>query len=653
MMVSDLKSSSAEDMAAPSRRKWGGIFFRTFLLLFLLSLTIIIIFSVVAIPRQKGAIIKSLEFEARSVSASISQVCGNAIVNEDYEFIVEHSLEVIRNSPDILYIVIVSRNDFVLIHMAGRWEQKEKPDPEWSAGSNDARMGRITFSNLVGQKVFHYQYPLEYSGLLWGKMYMGLSLEYLNKEMRTMYRVMSMLGLLCLLVGILGAYFFARQLTRPVLSLLHSTRKITTGDLSARAEISTNDEIGALAVSFNEMTEKLEKTTVSRDYVTNIITNMNDIMIVVSQDGAIQMANRACGDLLGYTEDELLNKPISLIFKERKGFARGLKFDSLISRGAFRNVEKIAHSKTGEKIPILLSGAVMSDDENRVQGVICVALDMRERLESEAALKKSYEELQLTQSQLIQSAKLASIGELASGVAHELNQPLMVIRGIFQLVRRSIGKNNLGISELLEQLEPIERNTKRMMNIINHLRTFSRQSGMEFGPVDGNKIIEDSLLMIREQLRIHDIQVKKDPDVDLPKIKGDANQLEQVFLNLITNARDAILQRSEVSGKKSENRGRLEIITRMGETDNHQSSISGQQSQNFAEILIRDNGSGIPADKVGKIFDPFFTTKEVGKGTGLGLSISYGIIKDHQGEISVVETSPRGTTFRVRLPIVD
>ena len=640
-------------MAAPLRRKWGGIFFRTFLLLFLLSLTITIVFSAIAIPRQKGAIIKSLEFEARSVSASISQVCGNAIVNEDYEFIVEHSLGVIRNSPDILYIVIVSRNDFVLIHMAGRWEQKEKSDPEWAAGPNDARMGRITFSNLVGQKVFHYQYPMEYSGLLWGKMYIGLSLEYLNKEMRTMYRIMSMLGLLCLLVGILGAYFFARKLTRPVLSLLHSTRQITAGDLSARAEISTNDEIGDLAVSFNEMTKKLEKTTVSRDYVTNIIANMNDIMIVVSQDGVIRMTNRACEDLLGYTETELLGKPISLISNERKSFAKPLAFDALISKGAFRNVERIAHTKTGEKIPILLSGAIMFDDENRVQELICVALDMRERLESEAALKKSYEELQLTQSQLIQSAKLASIGELASGVAHELNQPLMVVRGVFQLVKRSIGKNNIGTDELLERLEPIERNTKRMMNIINHLRTFSRQSGMAFEPVDGNKIIEDSLLMISEQLRIHDIEVKKDPDVDLPKIKGDANQLEQVFLNLITNARDAILQRSEVSGKKSENRGRLEIITRMGETDNHQSSTNGQQSQNFAEILIRDNGGGIPADRVDKIFDPFFTTKEVGKGTGLGLSISYGIIKDHQGEISVAETSPTGTTFRIRLPIVD
>ena len=652
-MISNTQSSRAENTVTPSRRKWGGIFLRTFLLLFLLSLTIIIIFSAVAIPRQKDAIINSLESEARSVSASISQVCGNAIVSEDYEFIVEHSLEVIRNSPGILYIVIIHRNGFTLIHTPGKWEQKEKPDPEWAVAPDDGQMGRISFSKRVGQEVFRYQYPLQYSGLQSGVMNIGLSLKHLNKEMQMMYKIMSMLGILCLLVGMLGAYLFARQLTRPVLSLLHTTHQIAAGDLSARAEISTNDEIRDLAVSFNEMTEKLEKTTVSRDYVVSIIANMNDMMIVTSQDGTIQMVNRACQDLLGYTEDELLGKPMKQIFKEKNDFVKHFDVDSLMSKGAFRNVEKIAESKTGEKIPVLLSGAVMTDDANRVQGLICVALDIRERLESEAALKKSYEELQLTQSQLIQSGKLASIGELASGVAHELNQPLMVIRGTAQLVKRSIGKNNMDIGKLLEQLEPILRNTKRMMNIINHLRTFSRQSGMEFRPVDGNKLIEDSLLMISEQLRIHDIEVKNNPDVDLPKIKGDANQLEQVLLNLITNARDAILQRSEVSGKKSENRGRLEIITRMGETDNHQSSTNGQQSQNFVEILIRDNGGGIPADRVDKIFDPFFTTKEVGKGTGLGLSISYGIIKDHQGEISVAETSPTGTTFRIRLPIVD
>ena len=314
----------------------------------------------------------------------------------------------------------------------------------------------------------------------------------------------------------------------------------------------------------------------------------------------------------------------------------------------------------------------------------------RDLQDKNVELEEKARELIKTQAQLIHSGKLASIGEFASGVAHELNQPLMVLRGTAQLVSRHFGKNRLAPDKLLEELEPIERNTKRMMNIINHLRVFSRQSQPDLKPVDVNQIIEDSFLMVGEQLRLLNIEVKKELDADLPKTKGDANQLEQVFLNLITNARDAILQRSEVrgrrsgvSGKKSKYRGRLEITTRMGQTDNQpfdsghgcerhdlsrsalssqpkgsptsrverQSTVNNQQSQKFVEILIRDNGGGIPSDKIDKIFDPFFTTKEVGKGTGLGLSISYGIIQDHKGEIEVAETGTEGTTFRIRLPI--
>ena len=261
-------------------------------------------------------------------------------------------------------------------------------------------------------------------------------------------------------------------------------------------------------------------------------------------------------------------------------------------------------------------------------------------------LEDAYEELKSAQAQLVQSGKLASIGELASGVAHELNQPLMVIRGNTQVIQRNLRKNNLDNNDLMEQLEPVLRNTKRMMNTINHLRTFSRQSQSDLKPVDLNETLDDAFLMMGEQLRLRNIEVKKQFTPDLPKVDADANQLEQVFLNLITNARDAILQRSEV-------RGRLEIITRMGEADNQQSSINNHQYQNFVEILVRDNGGGILSENMEKIFDPFFTTKEVGKGTGLGLSISYGIIKDHKGEIEVAETGPEGTTFRIKLWIVD
>jgi signal transduction histidine kinase len=270
----------------------------------------------------------------------------------------------------------------------------------------------------------------------------------------------------------------------------------------------------------------------------------------------------------------------------------------------------------------------------------------RKQQQTMEKLEDAYEELKGAQAQLIQSGKLASIGELASGVAHELNQPLLVIRGNTQLIQRNLRKNNLDNDDLMEQLEPIERNTKRMMNIINHLRTFSRQSQSNLEPVDVNKTLEDVFLMMGEQLRLRDVEVKKHFSPDLPKINADGNQLEQVLLNLITNAGDAITSNAECGMQNAEYKGKIEIITKKGESPN-------QQSKDFVEILIRDNGGGIPSENIEKIFDPFFTTKEVGKGTGLGLSISYGIIKDHGGEIEAAETGPEGTTFRVRIPIDD
>ena len=270
--------------------------------------------------------------------------------------------------------------------------------------------------------------------------------------------------------------------------------------------------------------------------------------------------------------------------------------------------------------------------------------EITERRHAEASLKQAYEELKNTEAKLIQSAKLASIGELAAGVAHELNQPLMVIRSTAQLIERDAKNERLDRDKLIDLLITVERNTKRMMNTISHLRVFSRQSPKDFSTVDVNRVIEDCFLMVGEQLRVHNIEIRKTLEPMLPKILGDANQLEQVFLNQITNARDALEQREQDEGANTEGESRniktIEILTRVSEDD-----------KDNLEILIKDTGGGIQEENMGKIFDPFFTTKEIGKGTGLGLSISYGIIKDHQGEIEVAETGPQGTTFRIRLPI--
>jgi len=262
----------------------------------------------------------------------------------------------------------------------------------------------------------------------------------------------------------------------------------------------------------------------------------------------------------------------------------------------------------------------------------------RDRLRQQnKKLEDNAVELKQTQAKLVQSGKLASIGQLASGVAHELNQPLMVIRGTVQLLNRNIQQNKRSPKEDSKQLKLIEKNTSRMMKIINHLRTFSRQSKNEFAPVSINAILEDSLLMVGEQLRLHNIKVKKMFAENLPKIHGNANQLEQVFLNLITNAKDAIEESS--NHENNSKFGTIEITTR-----------KSKRKLDCVALIMRDTGCGIAAVHIPIIFDPFFTTKDVGKGTGLGLSISYGIIQEHNGEIEILETDQKGTTFRIILP---
>ncbi|MDJ0785049.1 MAG: CHASE4 domain-containing protein [Desulfosarcinaceae bacterium] len=252
-------------------------------------------------------------------------------------------------------------------------------------------------------------------------------------------------------------------------------------------------------------------------------------------------------------------------------------------------------------------------------------------------LQSAYDELKETQAQLIQSAKLASIGEMAAGVAHELNQPLMVIRGTAQMIGRSQDGAAPNTAILPDQLHLIERNTKRMMNIIEHLRAFSRESDSTTAPTDINKIIKDCLILLEKQLRVHTIDVTLALRPDLPAVLGNQNQLEQVFINLITNAQDAILQKR--TNGNSALQGRLQVTTGLA-ADRH----------DVVEVRIQDNGCGIATDQLDWIFDPFFTTKAVGQGTGLGLSISYGIIQGHDGSLRVEQTSADGSVFLIELP---
>jgi len=235
--------------------------------------------------------------------------------------------------------------------------------------------------------------------------------------------------------------------------------------------------------------------------------------------------------------------------------------------------------------------------------------------------------LKETQFQLIQSGKLAAVGTLAAGVAHELNQPLMVIRGYAQELLK---EERIADAELREDLSRIEAQTTRMTAIISHLRDFSRQSKGTRQRTDLNQVVTQAFSFLDQQLKTRNIEVVQELDPALPKVWADPLQIEQVLLNLVTNARDAM----DTFG-----RGTITIRT------------EAIQDARVA-LSMTDTGPGIPPDQQGRIFDPFFTTKEVGKGTGLGLSICHGIVEEHGGELRMESpvADGRGARFTLILP---
>ena len=261
---------------------------------------------------------------------------------------------------------------------------------------------------------------------------------------------------------------------------------------------------------------------------------------------------------------------------------------------------------------------------NQRKAMIHIMGDLRETTQE---MKRREHELRDKQEQLVQAGKLATLGELTTGVAHELNNPLNNIGLYIGNVIDRVHLGKLDSEQVLDDLEKAMAQVQKATEIISHLRTFGRASTVTFERVDVDDVIERSLSLMHEQLRLRAIEVDLDLSPDELVVVGNPIQLEQVFINLLTNARDAL---DEVPERKIRISSRLE----------------GDQIQ----ISLADSGGGIPELVQPRIFDPFFTTKETGAGTGLGLSITYSIVKEHGGEIALAP-SPRGAQFEITLPL--
>ncbi|MEJ2100315.1 MAG: ATP-binding protein [Desulfobacterales bacterium] len=323
--------------------------------------------------------------------------------------------------------------------------------------------------------------------------------------------------------------------------------------------------------------------------------------------------NTSVESVYGYKKDELIKRSFLELFKpeDQDHYKTLLKTTSVINQAGHLG-------KNGQTLYVNIR---ISPSEYPGEKVYLVTTsDITQRLE--------------TEQQLIQASKMATLGEMATGVAHELNQPLSVIKTASRFFMKKIHKKEKIADDVLLTLsEEIDSHIDRATKIINHMRQFGRQSDITLEKVQVNETLRKALDILGQQLKVRGIEVIWDLEPDLPLILADPDRLEQVFINLLINARDAI---DEKWRSKMYRKGEKQI------------TLKTQSDSQWLSVTISDTGPGIPDSIIERIFEPFFTTKKVGQGTGLGLSISYGIIRDLKGSIRAYSRKGKGASFIIK-----
>ncbi len=363
-----------------------------------------------------------------------------------------------------------------------------------------------------------------------------------------------------------------------------------------------------------EMERKLRE---AHDFMNKIIQSSPNPIMAADLKGNIIIWNRAAEETLGYPAKETIGKMhITKIYPE--GVAH--KIMKMIRSpehggvGILRSHPLLYVRRDGKIIDGMLSAAMIYDDQGNEVATVGSFVDMTERIAMEQKLRE-------TQQQLLQSEKLAAMGKLTSQIAHELNNPLYGIMNTLELLKTEIPPEN----KRRKLLDMSLSETVRLADMLRKMLSFSKPDQEERADVDMNIIIEELMILHEKQLREHDIRLESELAPDLPKISASKNQMRQVLLNMITNARDAMPEG-----------GTLTFKTRFDEE--------------WVYIDVEDTGLGIKEENIGRVFESFFTTKDSVKGVGLGLSVCYGLIKDHGGDITVKSQVGCGTTFTIKLP---
>lgn len=609
----------------------------------LLIFAIAVVVSTAVSIKQQGKIIKT-ELIAKNIAISkhLSSSIKSAFWSLNWLF-VENQMQDITKSKDTLFLKLVKPNREVYLYSGSEDCDKDIIIPDEKEITTQVIKDSVC-SN-TGEAIKLIITPIEVGAHKW-TLIMGLSLKTVEEAKSTIIKENIIFASVIFLLGVLASFLLTRGITRPIKQLVEGTAQIGKGNLDYKIEITSHDEIGDLADSFNNMADDLKTTMASRDQLVNeilerkmaeealrhseerfrsIVENSHDGIFIANNNNKIIYANDKLGEIFGYPLNEIIGQGFQNFLDEE---SRKRILDGYENRQKGKNMPHAYEfnivRKSGEARHVEIIIKVIIDSKG-VKQTIAQVLDITEKTKLESQLKRAQ--------------KMETIGILAGGVAHDLNNILSGIVSYPELILTDLPED----SPLIRPISTIKKSGERAAIIVQDLLTLARRGLTNTEILNFNTIISNQLKSPEfEKLRsLHpNVQINAHFDTDLLNVKGSAAHLSKAVMNLLSNAAEAM-----PSG------GAISIATNNIYIDSGIMKHEYIKEGEYVVIEISDEGTGISTEDIDRIFEPFYTKKVIGRsGTGLGMAVVWGTVKDHSGYIDVKSSIGKGSIFTLYFP---
>jgi PAS domain S-box-containing protein len=595
----------------------------------------------------RAAIVREVRQRGLVLARDLAAVSTGPLLLYNYTQL-EQNVARLQAEDDIVYAILLDRDGRVAAHSA-------RPDAVGTLAS-DAVLSRILstegplaqeLADPTGETLYDIAVPISVEGERWGTVRIGLSRRRMDAEIARTRRDLVGLAVLVLAAAGLASALVAGRIARPVRQLAAGAVAIAQGDLEQRVEPTTSDEIGQLAVAFNEMSRQLRDQRAAlldqraeleaahgelrrrfgelsdlKSYTDNILNSLVNGIVTVDLDGRVVTLNGVAEALFGTSHTEARGQPVATVLARAPELLRLLN-DALGQRLGTTTTVTLSGAE-GAPLPVEVTTATLKGSEGQDLGV--------------AAILRDLTPVRALEAQLRQAQKMEAVGRLAGGVAHDFNNLLTVITGRSQLLLLKLRPDH----PLRRDVELIEETAHRAAALTSQLLAFSRKQVLQPRVLDVNEVVRGMETMLGRLIG-EDIVLTTTLDRAAGYVRADPAQLEQMIANLVVNARDAMPLG-----------GRLALETRGVVLDERFArSHVGVRPGPYVRLIVRDTGVGMDAVTKAHLFEPFFTTKGPGKGTGLGLATVYGIVTQSGGAIRVESEPGQGATFTIDLPRVE